>query len=165
MKITTFAVNREDFLHSLWKILKQASYFSLVCDYIRGIKSQRQFIMCIGSLKGKVLYKKAAENLAVLNFCINTHTHTHNSPYIIKGTASRQAVARNYKSQFPLRLNAVCLSSRQSEAAEGSLHPFFRDAWLCHSRNCHPDRAKWRKDLKNDLWDLLSAKLLTFGII
>ena len=76
MKITTFAVNREDFLHSLWKILKQASYFSLVCDYIRGIKSQRQFIMCIGSLKGKVLYKKAAENLAVLNFCINTHTHT-----------------------------------------------------------------------------------------
>ena len=63
--------------------------------------------MCVNLLKGKVLYKKAADNLAVLNFCINTL----NSPYIIKGTASRQAVARNYKSQSSLRLNAVYLSS------------------------------------------------------
>ena len=38
---------------------------------------QGKSTMCVSSLKGKVLYKKAADNLAVLNFCINTHTHTH----------------------------------------------------------------------------------------
>ena len=61
--------------------------------------------MCVSSFNGKMMYKKAADNLAVLDFC------TNNSPYIIKGTASRQAVARNYKSQSSLRLNAVYLSS------------------------------------------------------
>ena len=40
--------------------------------------------MCVNSLNSKTVYKKAAENLAVLDFCINTHTHTHNIPYTIK---------------------------------------------------------------------------------
>ena len=33
--------------------------------------------MCVNSLNGKVMYKKAAENLVVSNLCVNTHTHTH----------------------------------------------------------------------------------------
>ena len=38
--------------------------------------------MCVNSLSGKVVYKKSAEILVVLNFCINTHTHTHTILYI-----------------------------------------------------------------------------------
>ena len=71
------------------------------------IKSQGKSTMCVSSFNGKMMYKKAADNLAVLDFCINTHTHTHNSPYIIKGTASLQAVAWKYRSQSSLRLNAI----------------------------------------------------------
>ena len=45
------------------------------------------------------MYKKAADNLAVLDFCINTHTHTHTHTHIPlsirKITTSLQAVAKN----------------------------------------------------------------------
>ena len=40
--------------------------------------------MCVNSLNGKVMYKKAAENLVVSNLCVNTHTHTHKSNYTLK---------------------------------------------------------------------------------
>ena len=48
------------------------------------------------------MYKKAAENLAVLDFCINTHTHTHTHtqfPLYYKITTGRQAVAKNVVSR------------------------------------------------------------------
>ena len=41
-------------------------------------------LMCVNSLNGKVMYKKAAENLAVSNLCINTRARTHNSNYTLK---------------------------------------------------------------------------------
>ena len=70
------------------------------------------------------MYKKAAENLAVLDFCINTHTHTHTHtqfPLYYKITTGRQAVVKNVVSR-----NLHC----------GSMLYV-----------CHPDRAKRRKDL------------------
>lgn len=36
--------------------------------------------MCVNSLNGKVMYKKAAENLVIPNLCVNTH----NSNYALK---------------------------------------------------------------------------------
>ena len=36
--------------------------------------------MCVNSLIGKVMYKKAAENLVVSKLCVNTH----NSNYTLK---------------------------------------------------------------------------------
>ena len=50
--------------------------------------------MCVNSLSGKTMYKNAAGNLAVLDFCINTHTHTQ-FPLYYKITTSLQAVANN----------------------------------------------------------------------
>ena len=38
--------------------------------------------MCVNSLNGKVMYKKAAENLVVSNLCVNTRTHTQSHLYI-----------------------------------------------------------------------------------
>ena len=39
--------------------------------------------MCVNSLNGKVMCKKTAEDLAVSNLCINTHTHTHILPILL----------------------------------------------------------------------------------
>ena len=38
--------------------------------------------MCVNSLNTKTVCRNAVKNLAVLDFCINTQTYTHNSNYI-----------------------------------------------------------------------------------
>ena len=60
--------------------------------------SQRESIMCVASLNSNVVCKKASENLAVLDFCINTHTHTQ-FPLYYKITTGRQAVVKNVVSR------------------------------------------------------------------
>ena len=49
--VTIIAVNREDFLHSLWKILKQVSYFLLVCDNHFLILCQTSYVLWVTRTK------------------------------------------------------------------------------------------------------------------
>ena len=57
--------------------------------------------MCVNSLCGKIMYKKAADNLAVLDFCINTHTHTHTIlPIIIKQRQAAELLLRTIGRNF-----------------------------------------------------------------
>ena len=102
--------------------------------------SQRQSVMCVNSLNSKTVYKKAAENLAVLDFCINTHTHTHTQfPLYYKITTGRQAVANNAVSR-----NHHC----------GSMLYV-----------CHPDRAKRLKDLCIHSLEMLDFVIREFVIL
>ena len=100
----------------------------------------KQSIMCVNSLSDKMMYKKAAGNLAVLDFCINTHTHTHTEfPLYYKITTGRQAVANN--------------------AVSRNLH--------CGSMLyvCHPDRAKRRNDLCIHSLEMLDFLIREFVIL
>ena len=65
--------------------------------------------MCVNSLNTKTVCKNAAKNLAVLDFCINTHTHTHNSSYSITDiTAGSIAVVELCGLQSPCSPPPCC---------------------------------------------------------
>ena len=96
--------------------------------------------MCVSQLNNNVMYKKAAENLVVLDFCINTHTHTHTQfPLYYKITTGQQAVVMNVVSR-----NHHC----------GSMLYV-----------CHPDRAKRRKDLCIHSLEMLDFLIREFVIL
>ena len=65
--------------------------------------------MCVNSLNTKTVCKNAAKNLAVLDFCI--HTHTHNSSYSITDfTSGNNAVAQLRELQSPCSPPLCCAS-------------------------------------------------------
>ena len=65
--------------------------------------------MCVNSLNTKTVCKNAAGNLVVLDFCINTHTHTHNFPYnITETTAGNNAVVQLRELQSPCSPPLCC---------------------------------------------------------
>ena len=66
--------------------------------------------MCVNSLNSKTVYKKAAENLAVLDFCINTHIYI---PFrYITQQEAKALLLVNTSRNSTLRLNAALLLTK-----------------------------------------------------
>ena len=72
--------------------------------------------MCVCLSNNETKVRKIADNLAVWDFCINTHTHTHTILSILYGIAikAREAIAVELGPQLPLRLNALCIGLKRN---------------------------------------------------